>query len=188
MEATKERIDTLIKGIKEVAKLNRERLGFSGNFVPIVIVIGPDGEHAVQAIPFADREQKATMLKAITMTARQMNVIAIVVVNDTISVKIDKFSEHFNIPKDIGEREFEKIYSGIIDTQYDGVIHNLPPELLTDALCVIMKSPIFHQSVTMLPYHESVGDSISWDAETPLPEAEILMLDDWWDTDTPTVN
>lgn len=188
MEVTKDRIDTLIQGIKAVAKSNRERAGFAGKFTPIAIVIGPKGQHSVQATPYRDAEEKNLVMKAISITAREMNVVAIVLVNDTMALDIPKFIERYALPPDISQPDFDKIYRHILDSHFEGSIANLPADVLTDALCVVMKSPLFPQFVCMLTYHEGVGDSIRWDEEVLQPDAEILSLEDWWDTDTTTVH
>lgn len=181
MEVTKERLDELMQGLKRVAMENRERAGFKGQFTPVAIVVGPTGEHAVQPTIYRNAHQKAIVMKALSLAARNMGVIAIVLVSDTFHVKVKSFSERFNIPEGLSWDEWQKIYREILDVQFEGSIANLPENLRSDALVLAMKGPMVQQRVFFMPYHEGVGDSIRWDAEEPEHEAEILMLEDWWD-------
>jgi hypothetical protein len=181
MEVTAERIDELIEGLKQVARLNREREGFSGAFMPVAIIVGPNGEHAVQPTPFTTQEEKAINMRALSQAARRMHVVAIVLVNDTYHVKIEEFAKRYGIPEGLNQKEFDEAYWGILDAQFDGTLANVPKDLVSDALLVAMKGPLFQQRIFFMPYHEGVGDSIRWDEEQPEHDAEILLLDDWWD-------
>ena len=187
MEVTKEKLDDLMERMKQVAKINRELRGFSGQFAPVAIVIGPSGEHTVQPMRFTTTKEKQILMKAISLTARKMDVIAILLVNDTYHAKVKEFSEHYGIPvKGLSWKEWEVAYIGILDSQLGGSLANAPKHLVTDALVLAMKGPVVEQRVLVLPYHEGVGDSIRWDEEQPEHEAEILGLEDWWDK--PLVN
>jgi hypothetical protein len=184
MEVTKERLDNLLEGMKQVAKDNRERAGFSGHFTPVAIVVGPNGEHVVQPMLYATYDEKQLLMKALSMTARTTHVVAILLVNDTFHARTEAFSKHYGIPEGLSWNEWEDAYRDILDTQLGGSLANAPKNLITDALVLAMKGPILSPQVFVLPYHEGVGDSIRWDVELPEHDAEILMLDDWW-TETP---
>lgn len=184
MEVTKEKMEELLAGIKKVAMDNRERAGFRGNFTPVAIIVGPDGEHTVQGLPYRTRREKEMLMKAISETARLMNVIAIVLVNDTYHVDRGLFTKFFNLAPDLTDAEYEKIYYEILDDEFGGTLANAPKEIVSDALLVAMKGPHFKQRIFFMPYHEGVGDSIRWDKEQPEHDGEILVLEDWWDTET----
>ena len=128
--------------------------------------------------------QKEIIMKALSITAREMKVVAIVLVNDTFHVKTKAFMKYFNIDSDLSHKEFEKIYIEILDSQFDGTLKNAPPELVSDALIVAMKGPHVKQRIFFMPYHEGVGDSIRWDEEEPEHEGEFMVLEDWWDAET----
>ena len=181
MEVTKERLDELMQGLKKVAMENRERNGFSGQFTPVAIVVGPNGEHAVQPTPYRNVEEKQILMKALSQTARRMGVIAIVLVNDTYHCNTKKLAERYGFDPKLPYEEFKKIYVELLNTQWNGSLANAPADLKSDALIVAMKGPIVQQRVFFLPYHEGVGDSIRWDEEEPEHEGEIYMLEDWWD-------
>ena len=187
MQVTNEKLDELMQGLKRVAMENRERAGFSGQFTPVAIIVGPDGQHVVQPTPYRSKNEKAIFMRAMSLTARKMGVIAILLVNDTYHAKVKEFSEHYGIPvKGLSWKEWEVAYIGILDSQLGGSLANAPKHLVTDALVLAMKGPVVEQRVLVLPYHEGVGDSIRWDEEEPEHEAEILGLEDWWDK--PLVN
>ena len=182
MEVTKERLEEQLQHAKEVAMKNREREGFSGRFMPVAIVIGPQGESSVVPIPHRTHEEKHVLLKTLSKAARDMNVLAIVLVNDTYHCNNKKLAERYGFDPKLPYAEFKKIYAEILETQFGGSLANAPEELRSDALLIAMKGPLIEQRIIFLPYHEGVGDSIRWDEEEPEHEGEILMLDDWWDT------
>lgn len=181
MKVTSEHIDDLMAGAKRVAMENRERAGFSGQFTPVAIVVGPEGQHSVQAMTFRNFQEKRILMRALSVTAREMGVIAIVLVNDTYHVNSKNFTKHFNLAPDLKYDEFKKVYIELLDSEFGGSLANAPKELVSDALIVAMKGPLFKPRVWFLPYHEGVGDSIRWDEEEPEHEGEIMMLEDWWD-------
>lgn len=184
MEVTQERLDELMQGLKKVAMDNRERVGYSGHFSPVAIIVGPTGEHLVQPTPYKTAHEKAVLMKALSCAAREMGVLAIVLVNDTYHCNSKKLAERYGLDPKMPYEEFKKVYVDILDTQFNGSLANVPDDLKSDALIIAMKGPIVQQRVFFLPYHEGVGDSIRWDEEEPEHEGEILMLDDWW-TKTP---
>jgi hypothetical protein len=181
MEVTQERLDGLLEAMKQVAKTNRELVGFKGQFSPVAIVVGPHGERAVQPMRYRSYEEKKLLMTALSIAARKTNALAILLVNDTFHAKTEEFSKHFGIPEGLSWDQWEDAYSDVLETQLGGSLANAPKHLLTDALVLTMKGPILKPQVFVLPYHEGVGDSIRWDAEMPEHDAEILMLDDWWD-------
>jgi hypothetical protein len=181
MQVTNEKLDELMQGLKRVAMENRERAGFSGQFTPVAIIVGPDGQHVVQPTPYRSKNEKAIFMRAMSLTARQMGVLAIVLVNDTYHCNTKKLAERYGIDPKLPYKEFRKVYLEILDTQFNGSLANAPDDVKSDALIIAMKGPIVPQRIFFLPYHEGVGDSIRWDEEEPEHEGEILMLEDWWD-------
>lgn len=181
MEVTQERLDNLLEAMKQVAKVNRERAGFKGQFSPVAIVVGPHGERAVQPMLYRSYDEKKILMTALSMAARTANALAILLVNDTYHARTEEFSKYFGIPEGLSWKQWEDAYRDILDTQLGGSLANAPKNLITDALVLAMKGPMLKPQVFVLPYHEGVGDSIRWDAELPEHDAEILMLDDWWD-------
>lgn len=182
MEFTMEKFDLLIEGMKRIARENRERVGFSGQFTPVAIVVGPSGEHAVQPTIYSDQREKDIVMKALSKAARSMGVVAIVLVSDTVHVNVAAFNKRYGIPEGLDSKEWEYAYYGVLDTFFEGSLQNVPNDLKSDALVVAMKGPVVQQRIFFLPYHEGVGDSIRWDAEEPEHDAEFLALEDWWDT------
>jgi hypothetical protein len=181
MEITPEFIEELVTHTMKIAKLHREQAGFSGSFAPLAIVVGPEGQQVRQPTPYHSRKEKQAMMQAISLTARSFGAVAILLVSDTRYVKCDDFTKRFNLPEDLSWDEWQQHYVEILDKHFGGEMANLPITLLTDAMVVAIKGPLVETKSYFLPYHEGVGDSVRWDDPDPHHDAQILMLEDWWD-------
>jgi hypothetical protein len=86
MEVSEDYIERIVEHAMERAKVHREKVGFKGSFLPVAIVVGPQGEQAPLPIPFRSEDEKAIMMKSLTTAARDSNAAAVVLVVDSVLV------------------------------------------------------------------------------------------------------
>jgi hypothetical protein len=182
MQVTEQYIEELMQHAMAKAKEHREKAGFSGGFMPLAIVVGPNGEQGLVPTPYKNRDDKHTMMAALAFAAREASATAVVIVSDTRMVDLPKFATYFNIPTPemMDQEKWEVIYADVLEKQFGGNIQNLPKELLTDALIVAAKGPFVREHVLTTSYRESVGDTLVF-GETTSMGTKVMMLDDWWD-------
>jgi hypothetical protein len=182
MEVTEKYIDDLMQHAMAKAKEHRERAGFSGQFMPLAIVVGPQGAQGLVPTPYKSRAEKRAMMDGLAFAAREQNAAAVIIVSDTRQVDLRKFLVHFNAPNadTATYEECEAFYLKILNEQFGGEMQNVPQELLTDALVVAIKGPFVEERVLSVSYRESVGDTVVF-LETQDYGTKVMMLDDWWD-------
>jgi hypothetical protein len=181
MLVNEEYVDKLLTHAMDTAKKNREKEGFSGDFTPVAIAVGPHGEHGLTALPYQTATEKAVMLAAITVAARDLHALAVVLVRDTREVDLDKFDRYHGLPE---EPDFEKRrdrYAEIRASRYGGFMGEIPHELFTDAILVSVKGPMVEPEARFQYYKEGVGNSIIWGEQRIDPRVKVLDLQDWWD-------
>jgi hypothetical protein len=181
MEITDKYVDELLTHAMDTAKKNREKYGFSGQFLPVAIAVGPQGEQAISATPYRDLQMKALMMKALAKAAREMNAVAVVLVSDTREVDLPRFEAYHNQPDEPDWDKRRQRYIETLQSNYGGSMGDIPRELFCDALLVCIKGPLVQTEVRFHYYKEGVGDSIIWGVQRTDYRTEILMLDDWWD-------
>jgi hypothetical protein len=184
MEITQKFIDELLTHAMDIAKGNKERKGFKGEFLPVALVIGQHGEQAVLPTPFASNEQKQFVMAALSEGARQENAVAVALIQDTRVTDLNAFDAHFELPPEADIEKRKQRYEEIISNRFGGTTLNLPDSLYIDSLVVAIKGPFIKPQTLRLSYKEGVGDSVIWGEREHSNLSFMYVLDDWWEPAT----
>lgn len=186
MELNKENIGALLDSLLMTAKAERARIPYSQDegMRQYVLAIGPNGEAEMLPIQWRDEREKYFKMKAVSKVAQDTLCSAVVLISDTRWTNSDKFGDYFHIPpvKEIGLEKWRKEYHTILGGMYGGLIKNLPRELWSEAVIVIIKGPRIKCESRMAPYVEGPNDTIQYTEETDSFAGikEFNLLPDWW--------
>jgi hypothetical protein len=172
----------------EVAKEKRAEDGYKKGderFVPVALLFVPDLDPAVIPLTWDTNDQKRNLMRALSLTARQVGAEAIALITDTRWTNSERISEYYNLPTvaQVGIEEFGRLYNKLRNERYDGEIKNMPREVWEEAVTVMMKGPGLTPQVRMAHYKEAANDGIEWLEEKTTNadnRAEFMLLPDWW--------
>src|SRR5579862_5599078 len=97
MEVTMEYINTLLDHVMATARQNRENIGYDGEFMPVAVVVGPEGQQAVLPMNHRSNAEKRAKFDALAQAAEEMGVVAIAVTSDVRWSDSDKFTSYFHM-------------------------------------------------------------------------------------------
>jgi hypothetical protein len=190
IEATQEMYDEMVEKLLQKAKLTRAKYRYSEDkMAQCAGVVLPSGLPAMIPLNWKTEREKDNMFRALSMTAQQMEAMAIYLIGDTRWCESGPFCKHFKIPDPAkGECEIEEYKRGYLAVmkRYDYQIKNLPRALWTEAVSVSLKGPGITPRLRIASYVEGRRDTVEWipspfgDKPNQDLQAQINVLPDWW--------
>ena len=188
MELKQELFDEIGERLLRQAKLVRSSYRYSEDekMAQAAAVITPDGDVSMVPLLWRDNREKYAKMKALCMTAKSVDALAVALISDSRWCDGQKFAAHFKMeppPPNFGEDfdEYQRRYLQILQ-RHGGSIKNLPRQLWTDAVTVSLKGPGITPRVFMASYVEGRRDTVEWlPARTKDYDQTIInLLPDWW--------
>lgn len=178
--------EQILDELLEVAKMRRASIPYSQNegMEQLLVFVGPHGELETQNMTWSDEREKYAKMRAVSQLAKELLCAAIVMISDTRWTKSDKFGAYFHLPpiSEIGFEGWQKEYKTILNGIYGGLIKNLPRELWSEAILIVIKGPRIPCQSRMAAYIEGPNDSIQFIETEGLDydKVKFNLLPDWW--------
>lgn len=192
----REKVQELMETMMQVARLIRERCGYSEakeTFMPVAIVVGGNEGVQVVATPHRNAAEKHVVMQTVAEIARDVQSPLVVLVQDARAVKPVEFGQYYGLPlpgdKTVDVEEYTRRYHEVL-RQHDGCLGNCHPSTWQDVLMVVSKSPVMPIQMRHLRYREGVGDTVVWQKEEVMEDGQgglqlwLKMLPDWWKEET----
>ena len=179
-------VEQVLDELLEAAKRRRASIPYSENegMEQTIVFVGPTGQVGSVPLTWSDEREKYAKMKAVSQVAKDTFCAAIVMISDTRFVQSEKFEKYFHLApvSETGFEGFQKEYITILNGIYGGLVKNLPRELWTEAVVVVIKGPLIPARNRMAAYIEGPNDSIQFIETKDMKSdgTKFNLLPDWW--------
>ena len=189
MELNQELFEQIGERLLKQAKMVRASYKYSEDekMAQVAGVITPNGNVSMLSLLWRDNEEKRQKMRALCLTAKSVDALAVALITDSRWCDGVKFAEYFKIEPPTaatGEKfeEYQRNYLKILN-RYGGSIKNLPRQLWNEAVIIALKGPGIKPRMFMASYVEGRRDTVEWLPPKPPSESYEVMINllpDWW--------